>query len=215
MAEFFSQLWFSLFETTSAVVILLFGWYFARVVAYNAANFFEVHFYQKFKKLDWQIFQWFDHWFGVLRFINEFIKWWIFLFFCAVAAAAVGFGAAGRFLGKILKYAAQGFFIVIVFLGAKLIIDFSNRFLVKYLSKIHNFIIVKQIIVTAIWLAAALAIACIINIISLHYFVVFVGIIVIVAFLISIILGSGVRGYLTKTINRVKISLRKNNKKSK
>ncbi len=212
MTDFFSQIWFSLFETTAAAVILLFGWYFARVLAYNTAEFFEVHFYQKFKKLDWQIFNRFDRWFGVPRFINELIKWWIFLFFSAVAAAAVGFSAVGRFLGRILEYTARGFIAVAVFLSAKLLVDYSGRFLVKHLAKMHNFQAVRRIIVAAIWLAAALAIACAINIISLHYFIVFGGIIVGAAFLTSIILGSNAWGHLTKIINRVKISLRKTNK---
>jgi len=35
------------------------------------------------------------------------IKWWIFLFFSAVAAAAVGFSAVGRFLGRILEYTLE------------------------------------------------------------------------------------------------------------
>jgi len=129
-----------------------------------------------------------------------------------VAAAAVGFSAVGRFLGRILEYTARGFIAVAVFLSAKLLVDYSERFLAKHLAKMHNFQAVRRIIVAAIWLAAALAIACAINIISLHYFIVFGGIIVGAAFLTSIILGSNAWGHLTKIINRVKISLRKTNK---
>jgi len=51
MTDFFSQIWFSLFETTAAAVILLFGWYFARVLAYNTAEFLKFIFTKNSKNL--------------------------------------------------------------------------------------------------------------------------------------------------------------------
>ena len=124
--DFSSQLFYSLFEITAAVIILLFGWYFARVGGWWTREFLQSpRFYKIIARAGWdKNIKCFNNSRAFSKISGVFIKWWVFLFFIMVSVALIGFASASHFLEKVLTYSAQGFVAVLLIilllnLGAK------------------------------------------------------------------------------------------------
>jgi len=181
LSDFLSQLLFSLFEVVSAAVILIFGWYFARVIGWHSAKYFGGSgFYASLKRLKWLNRR------AVLvnlpKATEEIIKWLILLAFVAVSAAIVGFGQASQFLGKLLEYSARVLLSILIFAAAALIADYFPRIIgSRILRRLRRPLFFKRAAVFATWILALLAVAFVVKIIKLKKVIDWGGIVVVLA----------------------------------
>ena len=192
-SDFLSQLLFSSFEVVSSAVILLFGWYFARVIGWYSAKYFGgSRFYASLQRL-----KWLNRWtvrVDLPRVIEEIIKWWILLAFVAVSAAIVGFGPVSQFLGKLLEDFARVLLSVLVFASAALVADhFPKIMMWRFLRRLRQPLFWSRAAVFATWVLAVLVVAFIAKLIKLKNVIDWGGIAVILAIVVALAVEIGSR----------------------
>jgi|GEM_PF-4125067 hypothetical protein len=207
--DFSSQLLFSLFEVVSAAVILLFGWYFARVIGWNFSKYFgRSKFYASFKRVKWLAA-------GPVRRLNlpwlvdEIVKWWIILAFVTVSVAIIGFGAASRFLGAVLEDSARAVVAIIIIGVVVLVADYLPKAASwKLLRRSRDPQLFARIAVFAVWLLAILAVAFVVKLASLKIVIRIAGVILAVAISAMLLVAFGakerVRWLAVKIARRLK-----------
>lgn len=186
-SDFLSQLLFSLFEVVAAAVILMFGWYFARVFGWYSEKYFAASkFYILFKRLPWTKS-------GLIgrmnwpRLIGEIAKWWLFLVFIAVCASIIGFVPVSRFLGKSLEYFVRGAGAIIILSLAALAADYIPRAgFLRVFKRAPKPLFLTQTAILVTWIVALFASGFAVKLISLGKVIDWSGAVLVVAILVAL-----------------------------
>lgn len=196
-----------MFDLVSAVVIGLFGWYFAYTIGNKATEFFsKTKLAHTIKRLGWEepiVRVWRGG--SAARIFGKAVEVWILLFFLMFCAGIMQLSQISQVLMAAVMYFFNIFIAFLIFAVAVFFADFSQRTLVANLEK-EKFVyshFLSRCVSGTIWTLAVLAILYQLKIIAPLVLSIFIGIVVTISIALGVALGLGGKDMAAKILKEI------------
>lgn len=195
-----------------ALIILFSGWIVAGRIRYLVINFFnKLRINQMLKSLGWEsFFDRFDARMNIPKFFGIIIEVYFFLLFLIISLDVLNLGTLSKIAGNVVGYYPNIFISIIIFIFAVFLADFSKKIVVGSLEKgrivYSNFL--GDMISSAIWILAILAMLYQLQIVQTLILTIFIGVVAVIVVALGIAFGLGGKDTAAKILedieNRIK-----------